>query len=276
MRTSDELLTLCRYHLDPQAERIAPRRNESAVLRAATAAGEVIVKAHRTRERFEQEVHAYRTWAPQLTDRTPRLLIAVTEARTLIMTALDGRPLNECRLTAEQEQHAYTQAGALLRAWHNTEQPRYTVDITGWLADRGDQWLHLAEPILPAARRREIRAHLRDLAALGSLPVTPCHLDFTPHNLLRGGDATIRLLDFEHARFDLPARDLVRFATRYWPSRPDLESAFFDAYGPLTDLDRRIIEHCSHLDALTAAVRATGRTLPPAQPNRQLTARRTR
>lgn len=60
----------------------------------------------------------------------------------------------------------------------------------------------------------------------------------------------------------LAARDLVRLANRYWRNRPDLEESFLSRYGNLTDLDHQVIEHSSHLDTLTAAVRATGRRLP--------------
>lgn len=138
--------------------------------------------------------------------------------------------------------------------------------MTAWLADRGEQWLKLAEPVLPARERADIRAHLRDLAALGSLPAVPCHLDFTPRNLLRDPQGTVRVIDFEHARYDLAARDLVRLADRIWRDRPDLEDAFRTHYGALSEMDRQVIEHCTHLDALTSAVRATGRALPVGTP----------
>lgn len=37
-------------------------------------------------------------------------------------------------------------------------------------------------------------------------------------------------------------------------------------YGPLSGLDEQVIEHCIHLDALTAAARATGCGLPVVAP----------
>ena len=64
------------------------------------------------------------------------------------------------------------------------------------------------------------------------------------------------LIDFEHARSDLPARDLVRLRFRVWPSRPDLRDAFFDGYGRrLTDAEDELIWHLGALDALTALAR---------------------
>src|SRR5439155_24912796 len=97
-------------------------------------------------------------------------------------------------------------------------------------------------------------------------PAVPCHLDFPPRNLLRAPEGAVAVIDFEHARYDLAARDLVRLASRIWPNRPDLEDAFLATYGPLTELDRQVIEHCTHLDRLTAAVRATGCSLPAVTP----------
>jgi len=138
--------------------------------------------------------------------------------------------------------------------------------VTAWLAARGEQWLQLAEPVLPAALRADSRAHLHDLTEVGPQPAVPCHLDFTPRNLLYSAEGAVGVIDFEHARYDLAARDLVRLSDRVWRDRPDLQDAFLVHYGPLSDLDQQIIEHCTHLDVLTAAVRATGRSLPVGTP----------
>jgi thiamine kinase-like enzyme len=80
--------------------------------------------------------------------------------------------------------------------------------------------LALAADLLDRRQQAQVRAHLHALADLGPLPTTSCHLDFTPGNLLRDDDGQVNLIDFEHARRDLPARDLVRLATRVWPARP--------------------------------------------------------
>ncbi|MQY28889.1 phosphotransferase [Nocardia aurantia] len=269
MITGADLLALCRHHLDPDSRPIAehPGHQHTVVLRAATRHGEVIVKAHRHPQRHLNEVHAYQQWTPVIADRTPRLLTKIDDPPAIIVTALPGNPLAATPLPPDRQQAAYLQAGALLAAWHTAEPADSTVDITTWLAERGDAWLQLAEDILSANDRRTIRAHLRELAQLGPVPAAPCHLDFTPRNLLYH-DGIVKVLDFEHSRIDLPARDLVRLAHRYWCHRPDLEAAFLTGYGPLTGLDHEIIEHCTHFDHLTAAVRATGRSLPPADPAR--------
>lgn len=283
------LLTICRRLVDPHARPVALHtgHNGTAVLRAATHAGHVIVKCHRGHDRHRQEIHAYQHWTPALGTSAPKLIAVSDEPPSVVVTALPGRPLAETNLDPQREIHAHRQAGTLLRLLHNASPPRTEPDITAWLAERGDYWLALAKELLSEQRRTEIRAHLRDLATLGPLPAVPCHLDFTPRNLLcttnsekesadcHPHDASstspgvaVALIDFEHARFDLAARDLVRLATRTWPNRPDLEEAFISTYGNLTDLDRKVIEHCSHLDALTATVREAQSTADPNSPRR--------
>jgi len=255
------LLAICRRVLDPDAQPVAlhPGHDGTAVLRATTAVGEVIVKRHRSPERHRQEVHAYRHWTPVLRDRAPQLLAVSDEPPAIVVTALPGRPLTTLRLGTDKEAEAHRQAGQLLRLLHHAAPPRTEPDMTGWLANRGEHWLALATTVLSTRRRAEIREHLQALTALGPVPAVPCHLDYTPRNLLlRRTDGQIAVIDFEHARYDLAGRDLVRLATRAWPARPDLEAALLDGYGPLIDLDRKIIEHCAHLDALTAAVRGAG------------------
>jgi len=100
------------------------------------------------------------------------------------------------------------------------------------------------------------RAYTRSVT---SGPSPPCRATSTSRHatLVRGDDGTMRLIDYEHARYDLAARDLVGLATRVWPRRPDLKESFlFFTYGELDDLDLAVIEH---VDALTARVRAAGR-----------------
>jgi hypothetical protein len=266
-----ELLAICRRVLDPDAQPIAlrPGHNGTAVLHAATAVGEVIVKRHRGRERHDQEVHAYRQWTPVLLCRAPQLLAVSDDPPAIVLTALPGRPLADSRPDPGGEAEAHKQAGELLRLLHHAAPSRSEPDMTVWLAERGEQWLTLAAMVLPARRRAEIREHLRALAEVEPVSAVPCHLDFTPRNLLYSEvpDPRIAVIDFEHARYDLAARDLVRLATRIWRTRPDLEAAFLGGYGRLSDLDRQIMEHCTHLDALTAAVRAVG--VGPSAPARE-------
>jgi Ser/Thr protein kinase RdoA (MazF antagonist) len=255
---ASSLLTTCRALVDPEAQPLTTD-DPGPVLRARTIHGDVVVKRHTSREKHDREVAAYKHWVPVLAARAPRLLAATTDPPTIIITALPGSPLSRVQLPAPAERDAHEQAGALLAAFHAAPAPASTTNMPAWLAARGEQWLALAADLLDRRQQAQIRAHLHALANLGPLPTTPCHLDFTPGNLLSDGAGVTYLIDFEHARRDLPARDLVRLATRIWPARPDLEHAFLNGYGTLTDLDRDVIARCSPLDHLTQTVRATGR-----------------
>ncbi|WBB47325.1 aminoglycoside phosphotransferase family protein [Verrucosispora sp. WMMA2044] len=251
---SADLLQLCRRLLDTDAVPVAwhPGHAGTHVLRATTAMdGEVIVKPHRSHERHTQEVHAYRRWVPALGDRAPRLLATADDPPAIVITAVPGAPLNQRRLDPEAEQDAYRQAGRLLKTLHVAGPPRLEPDWTAWLAQRAEYWIHQAGDHITPDARAEVRAHMRALQDLAALPAVPCHLDFMPRNMIYGDDGIVRLIDFEHSRYDLPARDLVRLATRIWPIRPDLRDGFLHEYGQLSAADHEVLEHCAYLDALT-------------------------
>ncbi|MEV0158050.1 aminoglycoside phosphotransferase family protein [Micromonospora sp. NPDC050686] len=249
-------LALCQRLLDADAKVVTshPGHAGTRALRASTAAhGDVVVKIHRSLERHHQEVHAYRTWVPALGDRAPRLLATTDDPPAIVITAVSGVPLNERQLDPAAEQSAYQQAGQLLKTLHAAGPPRLEPDWTAWLAERAEYWIHQAGDRITAARRAEVRAHMQALRDLAPLPALPCHLDFMPRNLIYGDDGAVRLIDFEHTRYDLPARDLVRLATRVWPHRPDLRASFLDVYGQLSAVENEVLEHCAPLDFLTSS-----------------------
>ncbi|MGN9918420.1 phosphotransferase [Micromonospora palomenae] len=249
-------LALCQRLLDADAKPVASHAGHAGtrVLRASTSVhGDVVVKIHRSLERHHREVHAYRTWVPALGDRAPRLLAITDDPPAIVITAVAGVPLTERQLDLEAEQRAYRQAGQLLKTLNAAGPPRLEPDWTAWLADRAEYWIHRAGDRITAARTAELRAHMRALRDLAPLPALPCHLDFMPRNMIYGDDEVVRLIDFEHSRYDLPARDLVRLATRVWPQRPDLCASFLDVYGQLSAVENEVLEHCAPLDFLTSS-----------------------
>jgi Ser/Thr protein kinase RdoA (MazF antagonist) len=110
-----------------------------------------------------------------------------------------------------------------------------------WLWERAAQWASRAAPLLTPDDKAVIRDHL---AAIGQADIPsggPCHLDFQPRNWLVSSPGDVSVIDFEHARIDLPARDLVRLRFRTWPGHPDLRDAFLDGYGrPLSPTEDRL------------------------------------
>jgi hypothetical protein len=99
-----------------------------------------------------------------------------------------------------------------------------------------------------------IDAHLTALSLMGVPRGVPCHLDFQPRNWLVNTCGDLSLVDFEHARVDLPVRDLVRLRFRIWPDRPALREAFLTGYGrPLTPDEDQLSWHMGALDAAAGA-----------------------
>ncbi|GAA3397537.1 hypothetical protein GCM10020369_78130 [Cryptosporangium minutisporangium] len=185
----------------------------------------------------------------------PELVAVSTDQPAIVVTAYSGLQLSEARIERSQEVGAYRQAGELLRQFHGAGPPWHEPDLTVWLAERGEYWLSRGLDILTAAEVADVRAHLQELTGLGPIPPVPCHLDFMPRNLLVRPDGEVGVIDFEHSRYDLAARDLVRLASRIWASRPDLEAAFLAGYGALDDRDGQIIAHCTPLDSVTGFIR---------------------
>ena len=223
-----------------------------AVVRVRDARGqEFVVKQHRSRSKHDREVNAYRHWTAALGSSAARLIAADGTAMAMAITALPGEPCSGEYTTA-----AHHQAGALLRRLHDAERARDLPWFPGWLDDRVRHWTSQADNLLSAKDHAIIDGHLSALATVGIPRGVPCHLDFQPRNWLLDTSGNLALIDFEHARTDLPARDFVRLRFRVWASRPDLQEAFFDGYGRrLTDAEDEAVWHLGALDALTALVR---------------------
>jgi hypothetical protein len=223
-----------------------------AVVRVATASGdEYVVKHHATRSKHEREVHAYRHWTGMLGSSAPALIAADDSETIIIISALQGQARS-----GDLPASAHRQAGALLRRFHDAEPPSDLPWFHGWLRGRADYWRSQAAALLSAADAAVIRNHLAALAEWRVPTGGPCHLDFQPRNWLISGSGEVSLIDFEHARIDLPTRDFVRLRFRIWAARPDLRDAFLGGYGrQLTEAEDQLVWHLGALDALTALTR---------------------
>jgi len=212
---------------------------------------EYIAKQHSAAEKHRREVHAYRHWAPALGPSAPRLVAVDQATMTVLITALPGQLVEGAGDAA-----SHRQAGGLLRSFHDVEPLRPLDSFQHWLISRIARWREQCLPLLSARERQVIDQHLAMLHGLGAPPGGPCHLDYQPRNWVTDHAGTLRVIDFEHARIDLQARDLVRLYFRCWPSHPGLREAFLDGYGrPLTDQEDRWIRCCGAIDVLTALVR---------------------
>jgi hypothetical protein len=235
-------------------------RQTGAVIKVRNARGsEYIVKHHGSEAKHAREVRAYQQWAPALGQRTAQLVASSSQAMTIIITALP----NDAEHSASDTADVHRQAGTLLRAFHAAAEPRAMPGYRSWLTDRAHYWARNAGELLSGHDLVLARTHLDALAAYDIHQGNPCHLDFQPRNWLVDRAGIVRLVDFEHARFDLPARDLVRLHFRIWPARPDLRAAFLAGYGrDLASTEQQLIRHLGALDALTALGRGNQTSNP--------------
>jgi Ser/Thr protein kinase RdoA (MazF antagonist) len=224
----------------------------TAVARVIAASGaEFVIKQHGSRAKHDREVHAYRHWTRGLGPSAPELVVIDDPAMIIITTALPGEPC-----PGERTADTFRQAGALLRRFHDMEPPIELPWFRDWVQDRGRHWTGQARTLLSDADTGVVASHLAALCDGPVLRGSPCHLDFQPRNWLVSQSGDVSLIDFEHSRIDLTARDFVRLRFRVWAARPDLQDAFFDGYGrPLTKDEDELVWHLGALDALTALVR---------------------
>ncbi len=214
-----------------------------------------ILKIHNDRTKHLREVHAYTHWTAALGDRTACLIASDPAIPAVLLTALSGRPPQPAD-DPHTQQHAHRQAGALLRRLHQAQPPSPLPDHPARLASLLESWLTRGHELFSTTEQTLARRHIAALADLPAVPGVPCHLDYQPANWLTDATGTLRILDFEHARIDTPARDLVRLTYRHWTRRPDLREAFLAGYGrALTDTEQQAVQHCAALDAVTAVVR---------------------
>lgn len=207
----------------------------SDVVRVEGERGAAYLKRYRERRKFEQEVHAYRTWCPAL-ERTTRLVDAVVEpSRALLVEAAAGEPLlTATGLETEEERNAWRRAGDFLRALHRLpHQDDDPVPLPAALAARAASWIGRAGDALTESEGRQVLelAEAPWPDTLSPPKRVPCHRDFTPRNwLVAPGQLTV--IDFEHARADLWLVDVERALGEVPPGRDDLRTAFWTGYGP--------------------------------------------
>uniref|UniRef100_UPI0006902A27 phosphotransferase n=1 Tax=Sciscionella sediminilitoris TaxID=1445613 RepID=UPI0006902A27 len=217
-----------------------------------TSDAEIIAKVHRTPTLHKREVHAYRTWTTHLEDAAPRLIAVAPNVPGIVITGVPGQPLDSCSLEASEERQAHRSAGIVLRKLHHLPVRAEATDIAQYLASRGEYWLGNLTSYLSRRDTDLVRVHLHQLSKISDARIAPCHLDFQPRNLIWHTNHGLRIIDFENSREDLAARDLARLATRIWPHRPDLRTAFLDGYGPLDAADTDVLTHVTALEAVTS------------------------
>lgn len=219
-----------------------------------------VLKAHRQRRKFEQELTAYREWLPAVHGAlpagitTPELLAArEDENNALVLSFVSGEPAEDVVMSAEREQELHRLAGSFLGTLHGL--PYADADpllLEEAYRQRLNAWLERSKGVVPSdvAARVEERFSAA-LPALAGAHRVRCHRDFTPRNWLASPEG-VAIIDFEHSRADWRLADLGRLWTGLWRRRPDLRQAFLSGYGrELTAEEEELLSRFSALGALS-------------------------
>lgn len=239
------------------------------------------LKRHRSARKYRQEVAALQAWAPALAPHAPQLLARDDAGLVLLTTVVDGTPLDELdaldQLGARDHERrhavtAYRALGAFTTRLHTLpvaeDDP---VPPAEAYRLRVRAWCDGAEGHVDPATIDHVRAYASEAeAALVGARRVPCHRDLAPRNVLVTGadrvdpalvdaalangvppaSTTLRVgvIDFEHARADLPWVDLVRLQAEVWLDRPELKEAFLQGFGETPDIGAGQAAHHTAVD----------------------------
>jgi Ser/Thr protein kinase RdoA (MazF antagonist) len=239
---------------------VSHEHGNAQVFCVTSATGMFYLKHHRTLLRWQNEVSAYETFVPAITDYTPRL-VAVRDdlPRAILLTALAGTAMFQTELDESHRSAAWLHAGICLAALHELEGRRFglcaekTVDPDGFQGSNGaaafhgyaSHWIEagIAAGVLTGPERRLGREALRHSVLFSGEAPRACHRDFTPRNWIvdkRGRWSGV--IDFELAVWGTRAMDMDRWWDNYFTTSPECERAFFNGYGrELSDLTRHQI-----------------------------------
>lgn len=198
-------------------------------LRVPDGATYVLKAGDRTDHHIARELAAHRRWLGPLVTvgRAPELVHADAEAKVLVTRYLPGLLVDGS--DAEWDAGTYRQAGELLARFHGQYAEHDDGAFERRQRDATLTWLDRPHRIAP-----EFAALLTDEVQHWPTPRTvlvPTHGDWQPRNWLVHNEQ-VSVIDFGRAELRPRHSDLGRLATQQFLGRPDLEAAFFEAYGP--------------------------------------------
>jgi len=235
---------------------------ESAVFRVVSRERSAIVKGHRQRRKFRQELHAYSSWLPRLelpTGIKVPSLLAWQDAPfpALLLSDQPGDLLESVSLDRAAELSAHALAGRFLAALHALELPQADpLPLSEAYLQRLAAWCERATGKVPPGIISSVQTAVHEVVPLlQQRNRAACHRDFTPRNWLVTTTGRLTVIDFEHSRPDLPLIDFERMYCGLWRKRPDLQEAFLSGYGrPLTAEDETLLRGTAALGGLSTIV----------------------
>ena len=245
---------------------------EAQVWRLGAGGKTAYLKSHRQAGKWAGEVHAYECgWASCFGDYAPRLLAArAEEPRAVLLTELPGAPMEMVTLSLQQESAAWEAAGRALAPLHaltndwfgvcrrdGAPQGTTETDPARFVQETLNGYLERCSRQNALSREEEAFARAKTAAcapAFAGEKAVPCHRDYSPRNwLVTARDGVWRgVIDFEHARWDVRARDLNRWWDHEFLEQPERARAFFAGYqgGPPADRLRVQIQAMRLINAL--------------------------
>ncbi|GIG57177.1 hypothetical protein Lfu02_15490 [Longispora fulva] len=229
----DQMLDLARQHRPDAQPGEVTASVTGWVLRVDSADGPLIVKRHREDTTFLREATAYRAWERQLTalgGLVPAVLRTAHVERTLLLSAVPGRPVSECELTGQEETAAHRAAGQTLATLHAS------VHLTGLegamlpaaaARARLRQWRR--DAVVTVEQAEQFAAMIERLEHWSGPQVVLGHGHFLPEHWMWNG-SHVSLIGLRGLSARYPALSLLPLAVGVWEDRRDLRAAFLEGY----------------------------------------------
>ncbi len=235
--------------------RVRDQPGGARVYQIALQGGDVVVGAwFADAGKFAREVAAYE--ALRGDELVPTLLGVDAGERVVLVAHVTGVRASSLPATSPEWVTVMEDAGGWLARLHR--RPVWQVDEVP-LGDAYRARVERVERELGAREPAVLTSALR--ARLDALPSqlegcvrVPCHRDFTPDNWLVDPPHLRGVIDFEHARSDLPEADVARLVNEGWLDAPERRRAFMRGYeasdGP-AKLEGYVVRDVALLEALT-------------------------
>ncbi|MGP9682929.1 aminoglycoside phosphotransferase family protein [Brachybacterium sp. AOP3-A1-3] len=228
-----------------------PREN-SRVWCVTSSAGTAYVKISPSASDFTQEVAGYSYAERALAEsERPRLLSTHDGLKALLSSPQPGVVMRGLPLEPADELSAHTEAGRLLRRWHD-HSGTTTVEDRDVARERVSELADEARACLPSMAERLdpfqvslLNAAANELPELAERSATViCHGDFSTRNWLwNQSSKRIGVIDFERTGPGYIVEDMVWLYGALWLTRPSLRTAFFDGYGrALSGHEERLLQ----------------------------------
>ncbi|NKB58968.1 MAG: phosphotransferase [Alphaproteobacteria bacterium] len=198
----------------------------------------VWLKHHKESRLYRRELIGLERFVPALGSQTwwasPTLVAKDDEIGVLLMTEVEGEPLDLAELNSSEEAVTFRLAGRFACKLHNLQLSNpEKIAASVHVRERLEFYLAEGESAVDSATAGWAR-ELIELACAENCKLVPCHRDFSPRNWLVSKDKSgikFSVIDWEHASWDLWLNDAQRMAYDHWHSRPQLREAYFEGYG---------------------------------------------